>query len=143
MAQQDRDDTPRWTFLTNHGHALLCLAWSPELRLRDAAEEVGVTERAVQRIVADLEEAGYLTRRRAGRQNEYEIDANLPMRHPVEAQHTVRELLALGGQDALARGRVASKAAIRPPPPAAHVTDNMPSRSRRPRLCRNATTPVG
>lgn len=92
------DHTPahRWTFLTNHGHVLLCLARSPELRLRDVAAEVGVTERAVQRIVADLEEAGYLTRRRTGRQNAYAIDTRLPLRHPVEADHTVEELLALG-----------------------------------------------
>lgn len=86
----------RWTFLTNHGHVLLCLARSPELRLRDVADEVGVTERAVQRIVADLEEAGYLTRRRTGRQNAYEIDTRLPLRHPVEAHQTVEALLAIG-----------------------------------------------
>jgi DNA-binding Lrp family transcriptional regulator len=88
---------PRWTFLTNHGHVLLCLAQAPELRLRDVAALVGVTERAVQRIVADLEEAGYLTRRRTGRQNAYRIDIDRPMRHPVEARQTVRALLALVG----------------------------------------------
>ena len=58
---------PRWTFLTNHAHVLLCLVRSPEWRLREVAQAVGVTERAVQRIVTDLEEGGYLTRRRAGR----------------------------------------------------------------------------
>jgi len=96
VAQSTPPAAPRWTFLTNHAHVLLCLARSPELRLRDVAVEVGVTERAVQRIVADLEEAGYLARRREGRQNVYEIDPRLPLRHPVEAQHTVKELLALG-----------------------------------------------
>lgn len=85
----------RWTFLTNHGHVLICLAQSPELRLRDVALRVGVTERAVQRIVAELEEGGYLTRRRAGRQNEYEIAQDQPMRHPVEAHQTVRALIAM------------------------------------------------
>lgn len=85
----------RWTFLTNHAHVLLCLARSPELRLRDVAVEVGVTERAVQRIVADLEEGGYLTRRRAGRQNAYEINTEGPMRHPVEAHATVHALIDL------------------------------------------------
>jgi hypothetical protein len=85
----------RWTFLTNHGHVLLCLARSPELRLRDVAIEVGVTERAVQRIVADLEEGGYLTRQRSGRQNEYQINIDGPMRHPVEAPATVGALIAL------------------------------------------------
>jgi DNA-binding Lrp family transcriptional regulator len=94
MARQDTGGA-RWTFLTNHGHVLLCLAQSPELRLRDVAEQVGVTERAVQRIVSDLVEEGYLIRRRAGRQNEYEIDMTLPLRHPVEAHQTVRTLMAL------------------------------------------------
>ena len=58
---------PDWTFLSNHGHVLLCIAQEPEIRLRDVAERVGITERAVQRIVADLEEAGYLSRAREGR----------------------------------------------------------------------------
>jgi predicted transcriptional regulator len=90
-----RGERAHWTFLTNHGHVLLCLARAPELRLRDVAALVGVTERAVQRIVADLEEAGYLTRRRSGRQNAYAINADGPMRHPIEAHTTVRELIAL------------------------------------------------
>jgi len=91
--------SPRWTFLTNHGHVLLCLAHSPELRLRDVAERVGVTERAVQRIVADLEEGGYLTRHRAGRQNEYEINRSRPMRHAVEAHQSVGALIGLVGEN--------------------------------------------
>jgi DNA-binding transcriptional ArsR family regulator len=85
----------KWTFLTNHGHVLLCLAQSSGLRLRDVAAQVGVTERAVQRIVADLEDGGYLRRRRSGRQNVYEIDAEQPLRHPVESHHRVGELIAL------------------------------------------------
>jgi predicted transcriptional regulator len=89
------DAPARWTFLTNHGHVLLCLAQTPDLRLRDVAERVGVTERAVQRIVADLEEAGYLVRHKTGRQNEYEIAGEGPMRHPVESHHTVQALLDL------------------------------------------------
>ncbi len=107
--------SPRWTFLTNHGHVLLCLAQSPELRLRDVAERVGVTERAVQRIVADLEEAGYLTRHRAGRQNEYDINRRQQMRHPVEAHQTVGALISLIGGGSGAAGarpdRGAAKAA--------------------------------
>ncbi len=86
----------KWTFLTNHGHVLLCLAESPGLRLREVAARVGVTERAVQRIVADLEEGGYLRRRREGRTNAYEIDAEQPLRHPMEAHQSVRALIALG-----------------------------------------------
>ncbi|MGD9903491.1 MAG: helix-turn-helix transcriptional regulator [Vicinamibacterales bacterium] len=85
----------RWTFLTNHGHVLLCLARAPELRLREVAALVGVTERAVQRIVADLEEAGYLTRRKHGRQNEYEINGEQPLRHPIEAHQKVQAILDL------------------------------------------------
>lgn len=88
-------ESTRWTFLTNHAHVLLCLVQDPELRLRDVAERVGVTERAVQRIVADLEEGGYLIRHRAGRQNEYEIAGEGPMRHPVESHHTVQALINL------------------------------------------------
>jgi predicted transcriptional regulator of viral defense system len=87
--------TMRWTFLTNHAHVLLCLARSPELRLRDVAAVVGVTERAVQRIIADLEEAGYLTRRRHGRQNHYEIEQDLPLRHAGEARQTVRTFIGM------------------------------------------------
>ena len=88
--------TGAWTFLTNHGHVLVCLARTPGARLRDVAAQVGITERAVQRIVADLEAGGYLTRHRSGRQNEYEIDDLKSLRHPVEAHQSVATLLALG-----------------------------------------------
>lgn len=94
-----------WTFLTNHSHVLLSLARQPDLRLRDVALEVGITERAVQRIVADLESGGYLTRRRTGRRNHYEVDGLKPLRHPVEAHQTVNALLDLGGLTVVARAR--------------------------------------
>jgi predicted transcriptional regulator len=84
-----------WTFLTNHSHVLICLSRDPSARLRDVAVEVGITERAVQRIVTDLETAGVLTRIREGRRNRYEIHPDLPLRHPVEGHRTVRDLLAL------------------------------------------------
>lgn len=84
-----------WTLLTNHSHVLICLARDPELRLRDISERVGITERAVQSIIADLEADGYLERTRVGRRNRYTIHADLPMRHPVESGHTVAELLAI------------------------------------------------
>lgn len=90
-----RDDRAPWTFLTNHSHVLICLARNPQLRLRDVAAQVGITERAVQSIVNDLEAAGYLRRTRVGRRNEYTVHADNPMRHPVEAGHEVRELLAV------------------------------------------------
>jgi predicted transcriptional regulator len=86
---------PQWTFLTNHAHVLLCIAAEPEVLMRDVATRVGITERAVQRIVADLEEAGYLVRQRVGRRNEYSIKGDLPLRHPVERHQRVTALLAL------------------------------------------------
>ena len=84
-----------WTFLTNHSHVLICLARDPTARLRDVAVEVGITERAVQRIVSDLEGDGVLTHVREGRRNRYAIHAERHLRHPVEAQTKVRELLAV------------------------------------------------
>ena len=90
-----------WTFLTNHSHVLICLAAEPELRMRDVAERVGITERAVQRIVADLEEGGVLRRSRDGRRNHYSIDAAHALRHPIEAHRTVGDLLRMAaGQKA-------------------------------------------
>jgi hypothetical protein len=85
----------RWTFLSNHAHVLVCLARDPELRLRDVAQAVGITERAVQGIVADLVAAGVLVKRRRGRRNEYEIDRTVPLRHPLEAHADVGTLLLL------------------------------------------------
>lgn len=82
-----------WTFLTNHAHVLLCLSADPELRLRDLAERVGITERAAQRIVAELADEGYLERQRVGRRNVYTVHLELPLRHPLERAHTVGELL--------------------------------------------------
>jgi predicted transcriptional regulator len=88
-----------WTFLTNHSHVLICLAREPDLRLRDVAERVGITERAVQRIVADLEEAGILTRSRDGRRNRYEVHTGRSLRHPIEAHCTINDLLAMAETD--------------------------------------------
>lgn len=84
-----------WTFLSNHSHVLVCIFRDPEARVRDIAASVGVTERAVQRILADLEDAGVLRRIRRGRRNHYEIDGSQPLRHPIEANHTVDELLRM------------------------------------------------
>jgi len=84
-----------WTFLTNHAHVLLCVARDPGIRLRDVAEHVGITERAAQRIVAELVEAGYLERRREGRRNRYRLNDQLPLRHPLERDHPVGEILAV------------------------------------------------
>ena len=87
--------TEGWTFLTNHSHVLLCIAEDPDIRGRDIAERVGITERSAQSIVADLVDAGYLTREKVGRRNRYEVNPDLPLRHPVEQGNPVAELLRL------------------------------------------------
>lgn len=86
---------PSWTFLSNHAHVLLLIARDPDVKLRDVALRVGITERAVQRIVADLEAADYLERRRTGRRNHYHIHSELPLRHPIEAHTEIGALLSL------------------------------------------------
>lgn len=88
-------EKPGWTFLTNHSHVLLCIAADPGVRGRDIAERVGITERSAQSIIADLVEGGYLTRQRIGRRNHYEINPDLPLRHPIEREHQIGELLRL------------------------------------------------
>ena len=91
------DATAGWTFLTNHAHVLVCVAEEPDARGRDIATRVGITERAAQAIVADLVADGYVTRTREGRRNRYEIHPDAPLRHPLEAHHTVGELLVTLG----------------------------------------------
>jgi DNA-binding MarR family transcriptional regulator len=85
----------QWTFLTNHAHVLLAIAREPTARLRDVAEAVGITERAAQAIVADLEAAGYLRRERVGRRNQYTVNPAGRFRHPVEADRSIGDLLNL------------------------------------------------
>jgi DeoR/GlpR family transcriptional regulator of sugar metabolism len=89
------DQPSEWTFLTNHAHVLFCVAQDPEIRLRDVAEQVGITERAVQRIVTELEESGYITRQRSGRRNLYVVHHHRPLRHRIESHRQVGDLLAL------------------------------------------------
>ncbi|WP_236886496.1 helix-turn-helix transcriptional regulator [Dyella thiooxydans] len=84
-----------WTFFSNHAHVLFCLSAEPTMLLRDVASRVGVTERAVLRIVAELEEAGVLQRQREGRRNRYAVLKDAPLRHAVESHCTVGELLAV------------------------------------------------
>lgn len=85
-----------WTFLTNHAQVLLCLVRNGgRMTAREIAGVVGITERAVQRILDDLEETGYISRFRDGRQNRYEIHPDQPMRHPAQRGHVVRELMEL------------------------------------------------
>ncbi len=101
MASRHHEDAPpaEWTFLTNHSHVLICLHRDPHMRLRDVADEVGITERAVQRIVLDLEAAGVVTRKRHGRRNAYHINTNQPLRHPLEGHCRVADLLAMVNGD--------------------------------------------
>lgn len=95
---QDADSPPAkpsWTFLTNHGHVLVCIATDPEMRGRDIAARVGITERAAQAIVSDLVAEGYVERTRVGRRNHYRIVRDRKLRHPLEQSHRIDELLAL------------------------------------------------
>jgi len=85
----------RWSFLSNHTHVLLCVSIDGDLRVRDVAARVGITERAVQRILAELEDAGTIERERVGRRNHYTINPDIHLRHPLEQHHTVGELLEL------------------------------------------------
>ena len=84
-----------WTFLTNHGRVLLCIARDPGIRLRDIAASLGITERSAFGIVTDLTEAGYIVKQRDGRRNRYEVQAHLPLREPSSRERTIGDLLAL------------------------------------------------
>ena len=84
---------PRWDFLTNHAHVLLCVARDPGVRLRDIAADVGITERAAHRILSELVEEGYVVRSRVGRRNHYEIKPELSLRHPLVEGREVGDLL--------------------------------------------------
>lgn len=84
-----------WTFLSNHTHVLVCLAANAEQTLRDVSLQVGITERAVQRIVADLETAGVLTRERDGRRNRYALDLDVHLRHALERHCRIGDILRL------------------------------------------------
>ena len=86
-------ESQEWTFFTNHAHVMICLVRNPEQPLREVALAVGITERAVLRIVAELEESKYLLRHRNGRRNTYEIHPEIPLRHQLECHCTIGDLL--------------------------------------------------
>jgi hypothetical protein len=88
-------DAGRWTFLTNHSHVLILLSQDPQLVLREVAMRVGITERAVQRIIADLEAAGCIEIEKVGRRNRYQVFGTQPLRHPIEAHHTIGDLVKM------------------------------------------------
>lgn len=85
--------TGGWDFLTNHAHVLLCVAHDPGIRLRDIADTVGVTERSAHKILSELVEEGYVTKKRVGRRNEYTVQPDMPLRHPAVSDQEVGELL--------------------------------------------------
>lgn len=91
---EPQPNIPSWTFLTNHAHVLIAIDRNPELRQRDIAHAVGITVGAVQKIIGELEAGGYLTHEKVGRRNRYQVTANHPLRHPLESDHTVEDLLA-------------------------------------------------
>ena len=82
-----------WGFLTNHAHVLLCVARDPRSRARDIADRVGITERAAQRILADLIVEGYVTRTKVGRRNHYVVDTRGHLRHPVLRELSIGPLI--------------------------------------------------
>jgi MarR-like DNA-binding transcriptional regulator SgrR of sgrS sRNA len=90
-----RAERSRWKFLTNHAHVLVCLSRRPTARTRDLAEWIGITDRAAQRIVSELQRAGYLTHVKVGRGKKYRVLLNRPLRHPLQSGYTVRTLLDL------------------------------------------------
>jgi len=97
-----------WTFFSNYGHVIVCLARNTEARLRDVALEVGITERAVQKIVRDLQNAGFVTVSKQGRCNRYRINKRKTLRHGLESHCTVGKLLALVAKPVRAKAVVIS-----------------------------------
>lgn len=96
-----RRGPPTWTFLTNHGHVLVCIAHNSGVRIADIADLVGIGERAAHRIVGDLVRDGYVVRTKDGRRNTYAINYEQPLRHPLEASHSIGEIFgALAGRPA-------------------------------------------
>lgn len=99
-----RPAAPPFQFLTNHGLALLCIADDPTVRIREIGSAIGITERAAQRIVSDLTDAGYVTRVREGRRNSYSVRLDLPImlpnRRDIDLQSLLAVLLPLSSSDA-------------------------------------------
>ena len=94
---------PTWTFLTNHGHVLVCIAQNSDVLISEIADLVGIGERAAHRIVCDLVNDGYVLRKKDGRRNAYAVNYDRPLRHPLESAHSIGEIFgALAGSP---RGR--------------------------------------
>lgn len=89
------ESTQTWTFLTNHAHVLFAISQNPDIRIRYIASLVGITERAVVRIVGELAEAGFIKIDKIGRQNQYSVTSDVPLRHPLEQHRSVNDLLEM------------------------------------------------
>lgn len=94
MKEDKKNQNSNWTFLTNHAHVLLCLVKSPTIRVRDIAEEVGITERAVQHIIHDLDNDGYIDRVKDGRCNVYKVYKDKYLRHQIESHRKISGLIS-------------------------------------------------
>jgi len=97
---------PRWAFLTNHARVMLCIAGDPGIRLREIGERVGITERAAHRIVTELVAAGYITRERNGRRNQYAINTHLALPDSIARERNIGELLTVLTRKPRSRPRV-------------------------------------
>ena len=82
-----------WTFFTNYGHVIIFVSQNGDATLREISDHVGITERATHRIVAELEQAGFLSKRRQGRRNFYEVNTDKPLRHPLEEHCSIRQII--------------------------------------------------
>ncbi len=96
-SQQTEKAGVGWTFLTNHAHVMIAISRNPDVRQRDVADQVGITIGAVQRIVHELIDGGYLVSEKVGRRNHYRVEGKLPLRHPMESSHSIDELIAVLG----------------------------------------------
>ena len=94
MSSSSTEEIPEWTFLSNHAHVLICISQQPDIRLSEVADLVGIRERSVHRIVHELSESGYISVSKAGRNNVYEVHLDLPLRHPLEATHSIRAIVS-------------------------------------------------
>ena len=110
--EEPRSRTPptgTWGFLTNHAHVLLCISREPQTRTRDIAEQVGITERAAQRILADLITEGYVIRTKVGRRNQYKINPRGELRHPVLRDLSIGPLIDVLNRDGSPQARPAPR----------------------------------
>ena len=88
---------PGWKFLTNHALVLCLIAQQPRITAREISSTIGITEKATRNIIADLEADGYVTKKREGRRNRYRVDANLPLRHEMQQDKDIGDLLEILG----------------------------------------------